>query len=257
MAASAIIAIPKLTVNGTAARVREIIQSERLHIRIKPAGHRIHHAWDKVTQEATALGSAGLAGVGDLTAMVGIPGSPGALAGMLGGVDEVGDGDTVEIEVNRTYGVTEAEVACSLYLAIHTLRRAERDEVVFGAALGYGIIGRLVQQIYARIKLRSNQTLQMALLAQQTALEQAKMVEEQAQLAAAAAQAAAVEAQKQAQKAAAAAKAEALRAAKEAQDIAASAALASKELAAGVTDVEAGTGSPKRSGCVLSNSCVS
>jgi hypothetical protein len=163
-----------------------------------PADDRIHNAWDDLTDDVAGV-------AGELTSTLGVK--------FAGDVEEVGDGDTVEIEVNRTYGVTEAEVACSLFLATLVLRSAERDERVAGAALGTGTIGRLFQKLVGRLKRRATQTQQLALKAHQVAVEQAQLLEQQAELAAA-------EAHKMAVQAAQAAKEEAIKAAKEAQELA-------------------------------------
>ena len=190
MQVKATVRLPKLTVDGTADRVREIIAYEQLQLAVAAGeSEDADNAW----------------GHFDLVD------------------DEVDDGE-VELYVTRTYGCTEAQIICSMFCGLKLLQAKEEEEEVFGGNAGWFAktwLGKKLAEGAAKLQRHTNKLQDIMEEAEKAAERLAEQAAEAAQEAARVAQEAALEAQKQAMEAMEEAKKEAIAKAKEAQAAAA------------------------------------
>lgn len=175
MTASAKIKLLKLTIDGSADRVREVIEEYGLDLTVQKKG-----------------GTQG--GIGGQTPMVKSPRTPGALIGAAGGLAgglagsfsaDIGSNGVVGVTVRRTYGVTESWIVSKLFECLQKLQEFENKEEVF--SLGGSYPGsQLVAQWCGKIQRQAKKAKKLQEDAQKTVFEAAKMAEQKAKEAAAA-----------------------------------------------------------------------
>ena len=170
MQLTAKVKLPKLTIDGTADHIRRVIEEDKLEVEV------VDNANDTVWGQFDLLEGRDL--------------------------DEQG---RVQLSVNRTFGVMEAAVVCSMYVALKRLQEAEdATESVFDGHQNCATA--MVEKVLARSRRRAHQAREMIANAQaeaeKAAFEAERMIrqaaeaaQEEARAAMQAAQAAAVEAQ--------------------------------------------------------------
>eukprot|EP01048_Picozoa_sp_COSAG05_P007046 COSAG05_NODE_484_length_9355_cov_5.704840_3_plen_2541_part_01 len=147
MAASATIALQKLTVDGTADRVREVIKEQDIGLMVIK---RKHQAAASVLPSGMSLG--GLGGLGG--SMAELEKFSGGLAGDAFEQEVHSDG-LVEVGVQQTCGITEAEIVRILQNGLIKLAEAESAEHVLGT-MSHGSIGRWIARVWGRLKRYTN-----------------------------------------------------------------------------------------------------
>ena len=172
MQLTAKVMLPKLTLDGTADHIRRVIEEHKLEVEVV----------DNANDADTVWGHFDLLEDTDL--------------------DEQG---RVQLSVNRTFGVMEAAVVCSMYVALKRLQEAEdATESAFDG--NQNCATAMVDKVLARTRRRAHQAREMIehaqLEAEKAASEAERMIrqaaeaaQEEARAAMEAAQAAAVEAQ--------------------------------------------------------------
>ena len=166
---SAQVKLPKLTLDGTVDKVRNVIKERNLEVDIaEGCDHDADSAWGHFDVIDN---------------------------------DELDEHGRFEIVVNRTFGVSEAQIACMMYSAIKHLHESEDAEQVFGGGDKWWEV--MVGKAMARFQRKANQAQKLIEQAQAEAEKQALQAVKVAQMAADAAQEAAQDAADRAQVAAA------------------------------------------------------
>jgi hypothetical protein len=193
MVASAKVKLPKLTIDGSADRIREIIEEKQLDMQIVAKEKEIAQGFKQFSSMTSSLMSS----------------------------DDVESGGEVHLEVKRTYAVTEAHIAASLYVGLKAIWEAEQQEKVLFGSFADTTIGKYIAQACGQAQRQKKVAMKLADKAEERAMalaeEAARLAEEQAMKAQEMAMAAAREAQAAAIAAAKMAEEQAMAAAREAE----------------------------------------
>ena len=151
MVASAKLKLPKMTIDGSADRVREVIKEKKLDMQIVVEDKAVSQGFEKLSSMGAGLLSS----------------------------DDVASGGEVHLEVKRTYMVTEAHIAASLYCGLKAIWEAEQEEqVLFGCSDNF--IGKYIAQAFGQAQ---RQTKMAQSIAQEATDRAVRMAEDAARLA--------------------------------------------------------------------------